>query len=368
MKVIVIGPAYPYRGGIADTNESLCRELQNQGHEAQLFTFKMQYPNFLFPGKTQFSTDPKPKDLTIKRVIHSLNPINWIRTGLKIKKLKPDLVIIRYWIPFLSPCLGTIAKIITKNTTVVGLCDNIIPHEHRMGDQALTQYFTKNCTSFIVMSKTVQEDLKKFTSKTCLYLPHPINDGLGELISKENAKAHLKLDSKTNYLLFFGLIRDYKGLDLLLESMQFINDDVHLLVAGEFYSNPEKYYQMVKDLSIQDRVIFTNEFVAKEDIKYYFGACDMVTQTYKTATQSGVTQIAYHFNKPMLVTNVGGLSEIVPHEKIGYVTSKKPQEIAKHISTFYKDKKEEEFTKNVILEKEKYSWSNFVKELLTLHP
>jgi len=366
MRVIIIGPAYPYRGGIADTNESLCRELQKQGHDSELYTFKMQYPNFLFPGKTQYSTDSKPQDLKIIRVLNSLNPINWIRVGLSLRKQKPEIVIIRYWIPFLSPCLGTIAKLLSNKTSVIGLCDNILPHEKRIGDKSLTKYFTKHCDSFIVMSRTVQEELKQFSTKDCIYLPHPINDGLGDILSKEKAKQHLNLPLGKNHLLFFGLIRDYKGLDLLLNAMSYLEKDIHLIVAGEFYSNPEKYYSLVKELGIEDRVKFTNQFVAKEDIPFYFCASDIVTQTYKTATQSGVTQIAYHFNKPMLVTNVGGLSEIVPHGKVGYVTSKEPKDIAEKITSFYQGQKEAEFIKNIILEKEKYSWSNFVKELLTL--
>jgi glycosyltransferase involved in cell wall biosynthesis len=366
MKAIIIGPAYPYRGGIADTNESLCRELQKQGYQTELYTFKFQYPNFLFPGKTQFSIDPKPSDLKIKRIIHSLNPINWIRIGLRIREIKPEIVIIRYWIPFLSPCFGTIAKFISKETTIIGLCDNILPHEKRMGDKLLTKYFTNNCDSFIAMSRTVREDLSQFSNKKCLYLPHPINDGLGDIINKEIARKYLELSQDKNYLLFFGLIRDYKGLDLLLQSIPYLKDDIHLIVAGEFYSNPEKYYSLVKELGIENKVTFTNKFVAKEDIPFYFCACDMVTQTYKTATQSGVTQIAYHFHKPMLVTNVGGLSEIVPHGRVGYVTNKEPLQIAQAINSFYTDEKEQEFTQNIIIEKEKYSWNNFVKELLSL--
>lgn len=367
MKAIIIGPAYPYRGGIADTNESLAREMNKAGIETSLFTFKLQYPSFLFPGKTQFSEDPKPSDLKIERVIHSLNPFNWLKTARKINKLKPEIVVIRYWIPFLAPCLGTIAKLISKKTTVIGLCDNIIPHEHRFGDKQLTKYFTNQCDSFIVMSKTVQEDLKQFSTKNCLYLPHPINDGLGEIIPKTEAKNHLGLKKEEKHLLFFGLIRDYKGLDLLLKSMAFLPKDICLIVAGEFYSNPEEYHGLIEELGLKSRVIITNQFIPKEEIKYYFSACDIVTQTYKTATQSGVTQIAYHFNKPMIVTDVGGLSEIVPHDVVGFVTSKEPKNIAHFITKFYNEDKESEFVKNIHNEKLKYSWGLFVKELLTLH-
>ncbi len=368
MKITVIGPAHPLRGGIADTNEALCRALIKAGHEASLVSFSLQYPNFLFPGKTQFSADPAPEGLPIRSLLNSVNPISWITTGKLLKREKPDLVIIRYWLPFMAPCLGTVARLLDKNTKVIGLTDNVIPHEHRLGDKALTGYFTKACDGFIAMSRKVEEELKEFSESPTLYMPHPINDQFGEVIPKENARRHLKLDVDGKYLLFFGLIRKYKGLDLLLEAMA--DDrmkDVKLIVAGEFYDDPEEYFQLIEEKNIANRIIIRNEFIPQEEIKYYFSACDMVAQTYHTASQSGITPMAYHFGCPMLVTNVGGLSETVPHGKVGYVVERNKTAIADAIDDFFQNQKASIFSQNVIKEREKYSWEFFVEKLVNFH-
>ena len=370
MKVFVIGPAWPYRGGIADTNESLCRALQAAGHDASIITFTMQYPELLFPGKTQYSADPKPANTEIRRMVHSLNPLNWIKTARYINRQKPDLVIVRYWLPFLSPCLGTIARFIDKSIVKAALCDNIIPHEKKPGDKLLTQYFLKPFDGFVTLSKAVLKDLDLFTSKPKIYFPHPINDNLGEKTDKQTARKYLNLEPDGKYILFFGLVRKYKGLDLLLKAMGEQNmkkSGIKLIVAGEFYDDPEIYHNIIKEEGIEDSVIIRNEFIPTGEIKYYFSAVDLITQTYHTATQSGVTQIAYHFDKPILVTRVGGLSETVLHNKTGYVTEKSPQSIAGYILDFYIGKREEEFTENVRKEKEKYSWNTFVKEVEKLY-
>ncbi len=370
MKVFIIGPAWPYRGGIADTNESLCRALQAAGHDASLITFTMQYPGLLFPGKTQYSSDPKPTNTGIRRMVHSLNPFNWVKTAKYINKQHPDLVIIRYWLPFLSPCLGTIARFINNSIVKVALCDNIIPHEKKPGDKILTRYFLKPFDGFITLSKAVLKDLDLFTSKPKIFFPHPINDNLGEKVEKQTARKYLNLEPGGKYILFFGLVRKYKGLDLLLKAMgeeEVKNSGIRLIVAGEFYDDPEIYHNIIKEEGIEDSVIIRNEFIPAKEIKYYFSAADLITQTYHTATQSGVTQIAYHFDKPILVTRVGGLSETVLHNKTGYVTGKSPQDIAEHILDFYNNKREEEFAGNVKKEKEKYSWNTFVKEVEKLY-
>ncbi len=370
MKILIIGPAHPYRGGIADTNESLCRALTKKGNDASIITFQLQYPEFLFPGKTQFSTEPEPADLSVTRMINSVNPANWITTARKINKMNPDLVVFRYWIPFLSPALGSIARMLKKDIVKLALCDNVIPHEHFAGSNILTSYFIKSFDGFITLSKAVLNELDGFTSKPRIYFPHPINDNLGEKIDREKARDFLKLESNGKYILFFGLVRKYKGLDLLLKAM---GEDaikklgVKLIVAGEFYDSPDDYYDIIDEFGIGDRVIIRNEFIPASEIKYYFSAADLVTQTYHTASQSGVTQIAYNFNCPILVTDVGGLSETVLHNKTGYVTSKEPREIAKSIVDFFENNRYTAFSENIKTEKSKYSWSAFADRLTALY-
>ncbi len=370
MKIVVIGPAYPYRGGIADTNESFTRALMKLGNDVELVTFKMQYPNFLFPGKTQFSSDPKPSDLKIHRYINSVNPINWVNTARKINKLKPDLVIVRFWLPFLGPCLGSIARRIKKTTKLIALCDNVIPHEARMGDRAFTKYFINSFDAFITMSKTVSEELKEFTQKPQIYYPHPINDNLGKKLPKLAAREYLKLKNDGKYLLFFGLVRKYKGLDLMLQAManQQIKDlNIKLLIVGEFYDDPQEYYDLIEQYKLKEHVIIKNEYIPTADIKYYFSAVDLITQTYHSASQSGVTQMAFNFECPILVTDVGGLSEIITHQKFGYVVQKSPEKIAKCIVDYYINNKQIPFTEEIIKEKEKYSWKTLSEGVIELY-
>ncbi|MCB0374537.1 MAG: glycosyltransferase, partial [Sinomicrobium sp.] len=361
MKIIIIGPAHPLRGGIADTNASLCRALSAE-NEVAIVSFTLQYPAFLFPGKTQRSTDPAPQDISITPMLNSVNPFNWIKAARKINKQNPDLVIFRYWIPFMAPCMGTLARRLKKQIPLIALCDNIIPHERRISDSILTRYFVKPFHGFVTLSRSVKSELKTFTAKPVITIPHPINDGPGGRISKEQARKQLKLDPEGNFILFFGLIRKYKGLDLILKALgdKKLRDlKVKLLIAGEFYDPPEAYSGIIEALGLHDRVIIRDEYIPASETGRYFSAADLVTQTYHTASQSGVTQLAFHFDCPILVTNVGGLSEVVTHEKTGYVTSKAPAEIAAHIAEFYENKRSAAFIKNIQKEKERYSWSAF---------
>lgn len=367
MHVIIVGPAYPYRGGIAALNERLAYEYQKQGHKVEIYTFTLQYPNFLFPGKTQYSESPAPEDLKIYRKINSCNPFNWIKIGKEIKKKNPDLVITRFWLPFMAPCLGTIERVVKRNkhTKVVSLVDNIIPHEKRIGDKIFASYFVKSTQGFVAMSRSVLEDLSLFDSKKPrVYSPHPLYDHYGLRISNQEAQNNLGLDTSCKYVLFFGFIRGYKGLDLLLDA--FGNErlrelNVKLIVAGEFYGNEEQYMKQIKDLGIEDRVELHTYFIPDDKVNNYFCSADIVAQPYKTATQSGVTQVAFHFEKSMLVTNVGGLPEIVPHGKIGYVVEPDANEIAKALIDFYENEREKEFEQNVKEEKRKYEWVNMIE-------
>ncbi len=367
--VIIVGSAYPLRGGLANYNERIARAYQDQGAEVKIFTFSLQYPNFLFPGKTQYADGPAPEGLDIEVSLNSVNPFSWISLGRKIKKLAPDLLIIKFWIPFMGPSLGTVARIAKRNkkTKVVTIIDNIIPHEKRPGDRLLANYFVGAVDGFITMSESVLDDLKTFdTKKPKIFTPHPVYDNFGQPADKSFAKTHLDLDPQQNYILFFGFIRDYKGLDLLLRAMadQRIKDlGLKLIVAGEFYTDSKPYFEIIEKYALEDQLILATDFIPDNKVGDYFNAVDMVVQPYKDATQSGVTQIAYHFEKPMLVTNVGGLPEIVPHLKTGYVVEVDPLKIADGIIDFYENNREAEMIENCREEKKKYSWETMLEKI-----
>jgi glycosyltransferase involved in cell wall biosynthesis len=363
-KVIIIGPAFPFRGGIANFNNALAQEYCDRGDEVILYSFTLQYPGFLFPGTTQYESGEAPKNLKIKTLINSVNPFNWINVARIINAEKPDYVIIRYWLPFMAPCLGTIARLLNKKIKILAITDNVIPHEKRIGDTLLTRYFVKSCDAFLSLSASVLDDLSKFTNTTYKkFIPHPIYNVFGDKIPKEKALENLGLNSEDKHLLFFGFVRKYKGLDLMLKAMsdsRIKTMGIRLIIAGEFYDHKTEYTDMITNLGIEDNIIMKSDFIPAEKVKNYFCAADMITQTYRTATQSGVTQIAYSFDRPMLVTDVGGLAEIVPNNKVGYVTSQNPIAIADAIIDFYTNNKEAEFTINTSIEKKRFSWESFV--------
>ncbi len=373
MKVIILGSAHPLRGGLAAYNERLAREFIKQGHSVQIYTFSLQYPSFLFPGTTQYSDQPAPDDLYIHVKVNSVNPLNWLSVGKEIAKLNADLLIVKYWLPFMAPALGTICRLAKRNkkTKVLAILDNIIPHEKRIGDNILSKYFVGGVDAFIAMSESVLKDLDIFdTKKPRLFSPHPLFDNFGEVVNKAEAYKHLGLEINSDYLLFFGFIRDYKGLDLLLQALtdeRVRNLNFKLIVAGEFYSNEELYTNMIKELGVADKLILKTQFISDDEVRYYFCAADMVVQPYKHATQSGVTQICYHFNRPMLVTNVGGLPEIVPNGKVGYVTEPNPQSIADAIVDFYTNHKEFVFRDYIKAEKSKYAWSTMLDKIMEMY-
>jgi glycosyltransferase involved in cell wall biosynthesis len=368
--VIIIGSSYPFRGGgISTFNERLAQAFIDHGNEVVIYTFKLQYPSFFFPGKTQYSKESPPEGLNIKISINSINPFNWFFVGRKLRRLNPDLVVIRYWIPFMAPCFGTIARLIRKNkhTKIISIADNIFPHEKMLGGKWLSSYFIRAIQGFVLMSHSVMADLEKFDQKIPRrYCPHPLYDNFGEIIPKEDAKRLLNLDLSTKYILFFGFIRDYKGLDILIKAF---SDDrlrqfpLKLLVVGEFYTDSKPYFELIKKLHMEDYIIIKADFIPNTDVYKYFCAADLVVQPYKNATQSGVTQVAYHFNRPMVVTNVGGLSEIIPDGKVGYVVDVDPERVADAIYRFFSLNKEEEFAENVKVEKKSYSWERLIAEI-----
>ena len=371
-KILIVGPAFPLRGGLATYNERIAREFKNLGHECDILSFSLQYPSILFPGKTQHSTDAAPKGLKILPLINSINPINWFKVGNHIKKQKYDVVIFRYWMSFMAPAFGTIAGIIKQNnhTKILAITDNLFSHEKKFFDSAFTNYFLKKCDGFLTMSQAVLAQLKQIdSSKPSVYVPHPMYDMFGDEMDKIDAKKKLGLNTETSYLLFFGFIRKYKGLHLLLDAFadeRLRKLNLKLIVAGEFYEDAKPYHQQLKELNLEDHVIMSNDFIPNSEVAQHFCAADAVIQTYLNATQSGVTQIAYFYNKPMIVTNVGGLAELVPNDKVGYVVGVDKKEIADAILKFYTDKKEDVFVANIKIEKEKFTWKYVCENLLSL--
>jgi len=371
--IVIIGPAHPLRGGLASYNERLARAFQQQGHTVSIYTFSLQYPGFLFPGTTQFSSEPAPEKLDIRIEINSINPFNWIRNGLRLKKEKPDVIVVRYWLPFMGPCLGTILRIVKKNhhTRVVCIADNIIPHEKRIGDHVFTSYFVKPVDAFITMSSKVLQDVAIFSQKPAKYVAHPLYDNFGEKISRESARQKLGIGNTDKIVLFFGFIRAYKGLDILFDAISILqneagnNPPVRFLVAGEFYEEEKGYQAQIDQLGIREQLYLRTDFIPDSEVKYYLCAADAVIQPYRNATQSGVTPLAYHFEKPMLVTNVGGLPALVPDKKVGLVTEPDPAAIANGILQFYQ-LGEDYFIPHLREEKKKYSWGRMVSSITQL--
>lgn len=363
-KIIIVGPAYPYRGGIAAFNERLAREFIAEDYDVELVSFTLQYPSFLFPGKTQYSQDPAPTDLHIERRINSINPFNWIKVGRLLKKKKADLIVMAFWLPYMAPALGTIARI--SKTPVVGLVHNLIPHEHKPGDMLFAKYFCGSVERFVALSDSVLKDINKIApDKAAHFSPHPLYDNFGSAVSRQEACKHLGLNPDGKIFLSFGLIRDYKGLDWLLEAYSSIKhrENAKLVVAGEFYSDGTKYHDLARNLGIDAEVIWKTDFVPDSEVKYYFCAADLIVQPYKSATQSGVTQIAYHFEKPMLVTRVGGLPEIVPDGKVGYVVEPSPAAVTEALERFLNETPD--FTEGIQSEKQKYSWKAITDILIS---
>lgn len=365
-KIVIIGPAHPLRGGLASYNERLAKEFQTQGNDVTIYTFSLQYPGFIFPGTTQYSTEPAPKDLKIKVCINSVNPFNWLTVGHKLKKEKPDLIVVRYWLPLMGPCLGTILRIVKRNkhTKVVCIADNVIPHEKRFGDKPFTKYFVKPINGFITMSEKVLSDLRLFTqTKPAKAVPHPLYDNFGEKISKETARAHLNINAFDKIILFFGFIRKYKGLDVLFEAMPLLkHTGIKLLVAGEFYEDRKPYDEQIEQLGIKDQLILRTDFIPDSEVKYYLCAADVVVQPYRNATQSGVTPLAYHFEKPMVVTNVGGLPSLVPDDKVGLIAEPNAAAIAQKIEEYFV-KGEAHFMPHLVEEKKKLSWAKLTESI-----
>lgn len=363
MRIVILGTAWPYRGGLAAFNERLAKQFVDEGHEVEVVTFTLQYPSFLFPGKTQYSSEVTPNRLKIVREMNSCNPLSWIKVGRRLKDAAPDLLISCYWMAFFAPCYGVIQRIVKRNgkTKCIGLVHNMIPHEPNILDKLLAPYYVKQTDGFVALSESVVHDIASLDKeqKPKTFSPHPVYDHYGEKMDRKDACVALGLDEEKRYVLFFGLVRAYKGLDLLLDAFAKVKyelKDLQLIVAGEFYEDEDKYFAQIEVNGLKDRVVVKNEFVADGDLRKYFGVADLIVQPYRTATQSGVTQVAFHFEKPCLVTNVGGLGEIIHDGKMGYAVDPQVDAIANSMLDYYQNDRQEAFTKYLIKEKELYGW------------
>lgn len=363
MRIVILGTAWPYRGGLAAFNERLAKQFVDEGHEVEVVTFTLQYPSFLFPGKTQYSSEVAPDRLKIVREMNSCNPLSWIKVGRRLKDAAPDLLISCYWMAFFAPCYGVIQRIVKRNgkTKCIGLVHNMIPHEPNILDKLLAPYYVKQTDGFVALSESVVHEIASLDKeqKPKTFSPHPVYDHYGEKMDRKDACVALGLDEEKRYVLFFGLVRAYKGLDLLLDAFAKVKyelKDLQLIVAGEFYEDEDKYFAQIEANGLKDRVVVKNEFVADGDLRKYFGVADLIVQPYRTATQSGVTQVAFHFEKPCLVTNVGGLGEIIHDGKMGYAVDPQVDAIANSMLDYYQNDRQEAFTKYLIKEKELYGW------------
>lgn len=371
LRICILGPAYPYKGGIAAFNERLASELMAYGHHVDILTYTLQYPKFLFPGQSQMSSDPAPEQLQIKRGIHSMNPINWAVQGLKYRG-QYDLIITEFWLPVMGVSLASIIRLMrAKKGKVIALVHNLIPHEKRPGDKWFTKYFMHSADAYMTMSKKVKADVEAMqTGKEVTFVAHPIYDSYGDPIPRSAACQHLGLDPDLEYVLFFGYIRKYKGLDLLMEAFakaQKQRKQLRLLVAGEFYTDEAAYQEQIDALGIRDQVILRNAFISNAEVKYYFSAADLVAQTYRSATQSGISQLAIHFEKPLLSTHVGGLPETVREGKTGYLVPVDTDAIAEAMLRFVEEKRAEAFSEEVRIFKKEFAWSTYVDRLLELY-
>ncbi len=367
MNVTLIGTAYPLRGGIAHYN-ALLAEALGERHSVQTITFSRQYPSLLFPGKSQEEAGSAGGAPPAPQLIDSVNPCNWIRVGNMIRKREPDLLLFKYWLPFFGPCFGTIARRARANgrTKVICICDNVLPHERRPGDVLLTRYAFRSVDGFIVQSDAVEQELIRFW-KGANYRksPHPLYTIFGSPIDREEARKSLGITAP-RVLLFFGYVRRYKGLDVLLDALARLPAElgVQLVIAGEFYDPEPAYRNQIRRLGIEDRVILRSEYLPNDAVPRYFSAADAVVLPYRSATQSGIAQIAYNFGTPVIATDVGGLHEVVLHDRTGLIVPpERPDALAEAILLFYRSGKEPLYRENIQKEKHRYSWHNLVQSI-----
>ncbi len=368
MKIVFLSTFYPFRGGIAQFSAHLYREAEKK-HDVEAVTFTRQYPKLLFPGKTQLVSKNDTADkIPSKRWLDSINPFTYISTARKIRNLHPDLIISRYWMSFFAPSFGWILGKQEKKTIRLAILDNVIPHERRFFDDAFNRFFLNRNDGFIVMSEQVQKDLLFYLPKAKhILIPHPIYNHFGEKIPKTIALQKLGISecSGKKVLLFFGIIRDYKGLDILLNALSLLDETYILVIAGEVYGSFEKYTNIIKEKKLKKKVKLFNQYIDDSEVTNFFSAADVCVLPYRSATQSGITNISYHFEVPVISTNVGGLAETITHGRTGLIAEEVNEKaLVKQIKNFYEIYNPKEFTQNIQLYNNENSWENYVNKML----
>ena len=372
MKIAFLSTFYPFRGGIAQFNANLYEELGKE-HQVKAFTFKRQYPSLLFPGKTQYVTEQDDaKVIESISVLDSINPFSYFSTAKKIAGLEPDVVIMRYWISFLAPALGTVARLLRrKGIKVITITDNIIPHERKFFDKPFAKWFLKPINGCIAMSSSVLEDMLSLTpDKPYILKPHPPYDHFGAKMEKNEACERLGIKPDKKNLLFFGLIRDYKGLDLLIEAMGHLDDSYRVIIAGESYGSFDKYRDQIANLvaknhSLAERIVIFNRYIDDYEVPAFFSAADLCVLPYKSATQSGITAISLHFEIPVVATRTGGLEESIEEPGIGILADEISAEgVVRAIESYFSHPYKSLFTENIRKFKETMSWKSFAKALV----
>lgn len=370
MRIAILSCFYPYRGGISQFNASLLNELRKE-HTVKAFNFKRQYPDFLFPGKTQF-VDKKDNAVPVESeaLLDTANPFSYITTAKKIREWKPDLLIMRYWMSWFAPSQGWVARHMDKNCRVISILDNVVPHEKRFFDKPLTSYYLKGNDAFVTLCDAVRDDLLTL-KKDARYIvsPHPLYSHFGEKKSRAEAAAHLGIDPRKKTLLFFGLIREYKGLDILLEAFSQLDASYQLIVAGEPYGSFEKYQKLIDNSPLRAHIKFFDGYIPDGEVPYFFCASDVCVLPYRSATQSGISSVSYHFEVPLITTSVGGLKETVGERGTGIVTDEVSSEAIREAILHYFSSPEikNNLIEGIKAEKQRLSWSNFCSNLLKLY-
>ncbi len=368
MRIAILSCFYPYRGGISQFNASIFGELGKR-HIVKAFNFKRQYPEFLFPGKTQFVTDTDSAvPVESVSVLDTADPFSYGKTAREIAVWKPDLVVMRYWMSWFAPSLGYVARRLKKKgCKVVSILDNVVPHEPHFFDRPFTRYFLSGQSGCVVMCDEVAKDLLAIRSDLpYTILPHPLYTHFGEKMDRAEAERALGIRSGKKNLLFFGLIRQYKGLDILLEAFRQLGDDYQLIVAGEPYGSFEPYRKIIDSLPGKDRITLITEYIPDNEVSKYFSAADVTVLPYRSATQSGISSISYHFEVPMIVTAVGGLTETVGGRGTGLVAAEAtPESVLHEIRRYFGEEEvREQCIRNIRREKERLSWSKFCSDLV----
>lgn len=360
-RVAFLSTFYPFRGGIAQSNANLYLSFSHLGYETQAYTFTRQYPDLLFPGKSQYVTeqDETAAAVEARQLLDSLNPLTYLKTAKAIRAFQPDLLILRFWMPFFAPSLGTVAGRLRKQgTTVISIIDNAFPHEQRPGDNLLTHYFLNRLDGAVVMSQAVQDDLQRIKpSLPTQYHPHPVYDHFGALLPRSTAQERLKLDPAKKTLLFFGLVRSYKGLDLLLEAFKELPDDYQLVVAGEVYGDEAPYREQLANHPAAERAHLYLRYVDDQEVPLFYSAADLNVLPYRSATQSGIMAVALHFEVPVVATDTGGLREVVEDADIGLIApSAASTALAQTIQRYFMEKDQNTMLAHIRQYKRKHSW------------